>query len=228
MPAWIVAIESSGEPLSIALSEDDRLQGLSVVAAPRAHDRMAAELIRRLLEDHNLEVPQLHAVAISAGPGSFTSLRIGASLAKGLCFGSSPLLVPVPTLEALAEAAAPVAQALRLRRIMACVPGHLTPTDSGTEGWLFVQEFNPDATPTQELQRYELSALRPSEDTLLCGPGAPLVAGGLHIPCLERLSAEWIATAGYRRYLQGIAAAPEEFAPIYGLEFQPREPSQRS
>ncbi|MEN3026463.1 MAG: tRNA (adenosine(37)-N6)-threonylcarbamoyltransferase complex dimerization subunit type 1 TsaB [Chlorobiota bacterium] len=227
MPEWILAIESSGEPLSVALYEGDRLRELSVVAAPRAHDRMAAELVRRLQEDHNLEVPQLHAVAISAGPGSFTSLRIGASLAKGLCFGSSPVLVPVPTLEALAEAAAPVAQALGLRRIIACVPGHLTQTDSGVEGWLFVQEFDPEATPIRELQQYELSALCPSEDTLLCGPAASLIAGGLHVPCLERLSAEWVGIAGYRRYLQGATVAPEEFTPIYGAEFQPRKPLQR-
>jgi hypothetical protein len=47
----ILAIESSGEPLSIALARGERLLGVSLLALPQIHDRKAAELIRRLLQD---------------------------------------------------------------------------------------------------------------------------------------------------------------------------------
>ena len=49
-----------------------------------------------------MNVSQLDAVAISMGPGSYTGLRIGVSLAKGLCFGANLPLIAVPTLQALA------------------------------------------------------------------------------------------------------------------------------
>jgi tRNA threonylcarbamoyl adenosine modification protein YeaZ len=222
MPLRILGIETAADPLSVALLLDEELQGLYLLGEPHVHDRMAAELVRRLLEDCHLELSQLDAVAISAGPGSFTGLRIGASLAKGLCFEAPPALVPVPTLEALAEAAAPVAQALQLRSILACIPGHLTHSEEGTHGWLFVQEFSPTASPLTPLQRRLLHELVADERTLLCGPGAPWVKQGIHIPWLERLCAEWIARAGLRRYAQGHRISADAFVPLYGMEFEPQ------
>lgn len=222
MPLRILGIETSGEPLSIALLAEEELLGLSVLGLPRAHDRMAAEFIRRLLEDCELELQHIDAVALSAGPGSFTGLRIGASLAKGLCFGSPPpTLVAVPTLEAIAEAAAPVAQACKAEQILACVVGHLTRSDTGVEGWLFVQSFSPTAVPLSGVERCDLTALHPTPATLVCGPAAPLLPSGIHIPWLERLSAEWIARAGLRRYRRGESTPAEEFVPFYGMEFAP-------
>ena len=47
----------------------------------------------------------IDAVALSEGPGSYTGLRIGASTAKGLCYGLNVILIPVPTLEVLKQAA---------------------------------------------------------------------------------------------------------------------------
>jgi tRNA threonylcarbamoyladenosine biosynthesis protein TsaB len=47
----------------------------------------------------------IEAVALSEGPGSYTGLRIGASTAKGLCYGLNVPLIPVPTLDVLCEAA---------------------------------------------------------------------------------------------------------------------------
>ena len=49
-----------------------------------------------------MDVHQLDAIAVSMGPGSYTGLRIGVSLAKGLCYGTGKPLIAVPTLQALA------------------------------------------------------------------------------------------------------------------------------
>ena len=220
----ILAIESSGEPLSIALAQGERLLGLSLLGLPRIHDRMAAELVRRLLQDCNLSAAQLDAVAISAGPGSFTSLRIGASLAKGLCMEGRPALVPVPTLEALAEAALLVARMLGAEQILACIP-----TTDSPDAELFVQRFALDSAELsirsfpEGLQRLRAESLEPSPRTLLCGPASGRLRGGLRLPYLERLSAEWIAASGLRRLLSGQFVAAEEFLPLYGWEFTPRE-----
>ncbi len=226
VPVRLLALETSGDPLSIALGEDGQLKGLSLVGEPRIHDKMAAELIRRLLQDCALRVEQLDAVAVSAGPGSFTGLRIGASLAKGLCFRVPPVLVPVPTLEAFAEAAAAFVPLLKAREILVCTLGHLPESSTGSEGWLFAQRFSADGTPAGPIERRSLRELAPQPDTLVCGPAAAWVRGGLHLPCLERLSAELILQAGYRRYRDGLSADPDRFTPLYGMEFQPK-PSGR-
>ncbi len=222
MPTRVLGIETSGDPLSVALVEDGQLQGFFLLGEPRVHDRAAAELVRRLLEDCGLELSQLDAVALSAGPGSFTGLRIGASLAKGLCFEAPPAFVAVPTLEALAEAAVPAAHLAGARCIMACVPSHITQKDQGIEGWLFIQRFSPTGIPESNIERRPLDDIPADSHTLLCGPGAPWVPQGLHLPILERLSAEWIALAGFYRYLRGMVTSVEEFTPLYGMEFQPR------
>ncbi|GBD07065.1 tRNA threonylcarbamoyladenosine biosynthesis protein TsaB [bacterium HR21] len=221
VPTRLLALETSGDPLSIALGEDGQLRGFVLLGEPRVHDRMAAELIRRLLEDCRVHPEELDAVALSAGPGSFTGLRIGASLAKGLCFRSPPVLVPVPTLEAFAEAAAPFVSRLGGRQILVCTPGHIQESAQNVEGWLFVQRFSPDGTALGSVHRCSLSELAPEPDTFVCGPAAPWIPGGLRLPCLERLSAELILQAGYRRYQRGHRADPATFVPFYALDFQP-------
>ncbi len=59
-------------------------------------------LIEELLTETGNKVSDLNAVAISLGPGSYTSLRIGLSIAKGICYGKKIPLIGIPTLEMLA------------------------------------------------------------------------------------------------------------------------------
>lgn len=63
---------------------------------------MLTTLIDRLLATTGNSMKQLDAIAVSAGPGSYTGLRIGVSTAKGLCFGLKKPLIAVSTLAALA------------------------------------------------------------------------------------------------------------------------------
>jgi tRNA threonylcarbamoyladenosine biosynthesis protein TsaB len=62
-------------------------------------------LIEKCCESAGIGLGQLDAVAVSAGPGSYTSLRVGASVAKGICYALGLPLIAVGTLEALALAA---------------------------------------------------------------------------------------------------------------------------
>lgn len=98
----LLALETATDVCSVALLDGDRLVGLAEVLRPRAHAAMLAPLIRDVLAQANCGVGDLTAIAVSAGPGSYTGLRIGASTAKGLAWVCGAALIAVPSLEALA------------------------------------------------------------------------------------------------------------------------------
>ncbi|MBS4036450.1 MAG: tRNA (adenosine(37)-N6)-threonylcarbamoyltransferase complex dimerization subunit type 1 TsaB [Ignavibacterium sp.] len=76
------------------------------VAAKHSHSEMLFKVIDSVITTANIKKPDINAIAVSEGPGSFTGLRIGMSAAKGLAFGLAIPIIPVPTFEALALQAA--------------------------------------------------------------------------------------------------------------------------
>lgn len=82
----ILAIETSSNYLGLGLFDSDNKLSTIHHYLPNSHDTLLAESIKYLLIVNNLNVNDLDFVTISSGPGSFTGLRIGASLAKALCF----------------------------------------------------------------------------------------------------------------------------------------------
>ena len=108
----MLVLETATDVCSLALCEGPRLLAALDLHLPRAHGALLAPAIEQLLGWAGLAPPALAAVAVSAGPGSYTGLRIGLATAKGLCFALGLPLVAVPTLAGLAAQAAPLAQAL--------------------------------------------------------------------------------------------------------------------
>jgi tRNA threonylcarbamoyl adenosine modification protein YeaZ len=101
----ILAIESASSDLSVALTTAD---GRPIATAGWHGDqRQGNELLPRLLallQREGRSLQEASAVAVGIGPGSFTGLRVGMSLAKGLAFGLGRPIVGIPSLEAwLAE-----------------------------------------------------------------------------------------------------------------------------
>ena len=98
----ILAVETSGGLCSVAvlLSENDYVE--MNYNQKHVHSKVLLPMINTLLNSVNIFPKDLHHVAVSNGPGSFTGLRIGLSAVKGLVFGLELPIVQVPTLEALA------------------------------------------------------------------------------------------------------------------------------
>lgn len=97
----ILHIETSTDSTSVALS-----QGGAILAEEEVREAMraatdAAPMADRMLSFADSHAIPLDAVAVSAGPGSYTGLRIGTSLAKGIAYGRGAKLLSVPTLELL-------------------------------------------------------------------------------------------------------------------------------
>ena len=98
----ILAINSSGLVATVALLDQDILVGEYTIHNKKTHSQTLLPMIDAMLSMAEVPVEELDALAVSAGPGSFTGLRIGASTAKGLAQGLDIPIVAVPTLEGLA------------------------------------------------------------------------------------------------------------------------------
>lgn len=98
----ILGIDSSGLVASVALLCDDILVGEYTIHNKKTHSQTLLPMIEAMLAMAELPVQEVDAIAVAAGPGSFTGLRIGASTAKGLGQALNIPLIAVPTLEGLA------------------------------------------------------------------------------------------------------------------------------
>jgi tRNA threonylcarbamoyladenosine biosynthesis protein TsaB len=103
MPA-ILLIETATEICSTAISQDGAIIAQKEAEAPYSHGEQLTLQIQTCCKEAGLSLAQLDAVAISAGPGSYTALRIGTATAKGICYARQKPLVAVDTLEAIAVA----------------------------------------------------------------------------------------------------------------------------
>ena len=103
--ALILNIDTATEVCSVAIARDGRLVATRENGEGLNHSTLLGVYVDEALREARLTVEDLDAVAVSMGPGSYTGLRIGVSLAKGLCFGGGKPLIAVGTLNALAHAA---------------------------------------------------------------------------------------------------------------------------
>lgn len=98
----ILALESSAVAASAALCEDEMLLGQTYLHTGLTHSQTLLPMAAGLLEQCGLKPQDLDLIAVAAGPGSFTGLRIGVAAAKGLAFGAGIPVIGVSTLEAMA------------------------------------------------------------------------------------------------------------------------------
>ncbi|MFT6320447.1 MAG: tRNA threonylcarbamoyladenosine biosynthesis protein TsaB [Granulosicoccus sp.] len=102
----ILCIETATDICSVSLSHDGKTIALAETAKGFSHASTLTILIQNCLDETNLTLNELDAVALSQGPGSYTGLRIGVSVAKGICYALDKPMIAIDTLEALAWACA--------------------------------------------------------------------------------------------------------------------------
>lgn len=98
----ILALESSAKAASCAVLEDGALLASAWQATGLTHSRTLLPMVEDMLQNSELTVQDMDAIAVAAGPGSFTGLRIGVSAVKGLAWAAEKPCIPVSTLEAMA------------------------------------------------------------------------------------------------------------------------------
>lgn len=98
----ILAIESSGLVASAALATEDTLLAEYTVNFKKTHSQTLLPMVEEIVSMVDLDLKEIDAIAVSAGPGSFTGLRIGSATAKGLGLVLQKPIIPVPTTQGIA------------------------------------------------------------------------------------------------------------------------------
>ena len=101
----ILHIETSGRYCSVVLTRGGSVLSDLTDIQTYTHSETLAPYVQEVIRSSDVRPADLHAISVSTGPGSYTGLRVGASLAKAMCFALDIPLIAVDTLEAIAIAA---------------------------------------------------------------------------------------------------------------------------
>ncbi|RUO79577.1 tRNA (adenosine(37)-N6)-threonylcarbamoyltransferase complex dimerization subunit type 1 TsaB [Pseudidiomarina taiwanensis] len=110
----ILALDTSTEMCSVALQVGNQIAERAILA-PREHSQKILPFVEELLAEFDVTLAAVQRIIVGHGPGSFTGVRIGVSVAQGLAYSHDIPLTPVTTLAALAQ------QAMRLEQAQAVV-----------------------------------------------------------------------------------------------------------
>lgn len=222
----ILAIETATRICGAAVAGPAGLIAEAVVSEGLSHSSRLIGLVRRVLGEASMSPRDVDAIAVSAGPGSFTGIRIGMGTALGLAAGADLPVIAVPTLDALAAGQRPfeglVCPFIDARRgeVYFCfyeVSGH-------TMERLAEYSVRPPAAMAAGLLN-RIGRGKNGPRALLAGPASVLrdaeinglAPGRLSIAGPDRSSpgAASVAALGVELYLAGEAAGPESLRPIY-------------
>lgn len=103
--ALILNLETSTPVCSVSLAKNGKVINLKESFEDKSHATLLTVFVEEILAKNKISVADLDAIAISQGPGSYTGLRIGVSVAKGLCYGANIPLIAIDTLKAMANMA---------------------------------------------------------------------------------------------------------------------------
>lgn len=206
----ILALESSATACSAALCRDGELVAQSYQNSGLTHSRTLLPMVRNMLDNSQLTLEQVDVIAVAAGPGSFTGLRIGVATAKGLAWPADKDCAPCSTLESMAWPLAHMAGSLivcamdaRRKQVYNAL---FLATGTGLE------RLTPDRAISLEDLGAELKNYENSK--IVVGDGAKL--------CYNTLTEEGIPMALAPKHLRmqsawGVARAAEELAARGGL-----------
>ena len=99
----ILALETSAKAVSAAVVENGKVLCSGYQATGLTHSRTLMPIVEHILKNADLTMADMDAIAVAAGPGSFTGIRIGVSAAKGLAFAVAKPAIGVSTLAAMAR-----------------------------------------------------------------------------------------------------------------------------
>jgi tRNA threonylcarbamoyladenosine biosynthesis protein TsaB len=208
---WLLAIDTSTEQIGVALTDGATMIELSLPGG-RQQTTSLLPLIEWVVSRQQLAISDIRAVAVAIGPGSFTGLRVGLSIAKGLTLAQDSAVIGIPTLDIVAwpyrQSRTPliaVIPAGRSRFVWCIVDadGTITePANSSLDEFLTVAQDHPNHLVTGELAG-------PVHDALVAQ------ATRVESQLLGTRRTAALADLGWSRWRQGDVDDPASLEPIY-------------
>ena len=226
----ILSIDSSALVASVALCEDDSVLAEYTINNGNTHSETLLPMVESVLGFFSLKATDIELFAVSAGPGSFTGVRIGAATLKGLAFGSDKPCVEVSTLEA-------IAYNLRTHKGLVC------PVMNARRSQVYTALFRSDGERLERLMpdmaiaidELDLILANYGEDVRLCGDGYDVALEGfantkpLYVePRLRLQSAVSVAAVALENYKRGDFVSDSDLRVTYLRQSQAeRERAER-
>ena len=216
----ILAFEGTAKAASVAVCDSDRLLGLYTIDNGLTQSELLLPMAENLLKSLNLTFRDVELYAVAVGPGSFTGVRIGVSLVKGLAFANNTPCVAVSTLEELSENITPL-------------KGILVPCMDARRGQLYTATFKSDGCTSERLTPDRAIAISDLAEELrayageciyLSGDGyetafRELSAMGISLSKTPELliceNAYSVAKIALRKYNAGEYTTDDKIAPTY-------------
>ena len=222
----LLAIDTATRTASLALYNADGVQAETTWRARENHTVELLAQIVRLLELERATKEDLRAIGVALGPGSFTGLRVGMSVAKGLAYARQIPLLGIPTLDAVAYAHAQ--QPLPIWAILAAGRGRYSVAQYAAKRGaikrvsdyalvdaagllaLVTREVNDDAKMPRAFFCGDIDAALAQALTAQCGSRAVSAA-----PSSNARRAGWLAELAWARFQRGEADDPRSLVPLY-------------
>jgi tRNA threonylcarbamoyladenosine biosynthesis protein TsaB len=221
----VLGIETATSVCAAAVLGEAGTVHEAVLDGQYIHSEKLLGLIDEVLQSSAIAASDVHGIAVSIGPGSFTGLRIGLSVAKGLAYALDKPLVAVPTLQALAQAAADRGMVADGRKVLATIDARRDEVYcqlfSTAEGVLRTMWDAKDMRVSEVLKAIE------ELEVVTVGDGAGKLSalhrnqGNVKIlsPEQSRCSAASVAKIGAELLAHGQVADIAQVEPLYVKEF---------
>jgi tRNA threonylcarbamoyladenosine biosynthesis protein TsaB len=218
---FLLAVDTSTRITGLAIYDGDQVLNENVwLSGEHQTVELAPALVDVLARSH-VQIDDIGALAIALGPGSFTGLRIGLALVKGIALVLRVPLIGIPSLDALAAAQlqmdVPMAAVLRAGRGRLAVGWyHLVTNEQGEHEW-------QSDHPLEVITPVELSQ-RIVSPTLICGEiteaerrvlGRKWKKAMLASPAASLRRPSFLAELAWKRWIKGQVDDPETLSPIY-------------
>lgn len=219
--ATILAIDTSAKPVSCAVVQGGRVIGSFYSNTGLTHSQTLMVMLENVLHISGLTVDQLDALAVNAGPGSFTGVRIGVSAVKGLAFTHKKPCISISTLESMAENVAAPCDAVICGAMDARCQQVYTALFEKSEAGETVRLSEDAAVSIADLAEQLKKIKRP---IILVGDGAEVCYNALKEsvpnlviapPAVRYQNAAATAVVAHRRLEMGETVSAEELLPVY-------------
>ena len=216
----ILAFDGTAKAATVAVTEGEKILGYYTIDNGLTQSELLLPMAENLLKSLNLSFSDIEMYATSVGPGSFTGVRIGASLIKGLAFGRNIPSAGVSTLEALAENLVPL-------------KGIIVPTMDARRNQVYSAIFRCDGEKLERLTEDRAIALSDlaeelrqyeGESIYISGDGynvtwRALSAAGINLTKTPELlilqNAVSVARVANRMHERGETVSDIELSPVY-------------